>query len=390
MKILITTDWYMPVVNGVDTSVMNLANGLREMGHEVRILTLSETRHSHVDENVTYIGAARAGVIYPDARLQMARAAHYMDALIRWRPDVVHSQCEFSTFHLALRIATACGVPLVHTYHTIYEDYTHYFSPSVRVGKAVVARLSRHVLNRTDAVIVPSEKTRSLLTSYGVRVPITVVPTGISLERYSAPIAPERLAALRSALDLSEGDRVLLVLGRLAKEKSIDRLFHMLAAEKEAYKLVVVGDGPEHRALEALATQLGMRARVRFTGMVSPEETPVYYHLADVFISASQSETQGLTYMEAMASGLPLLCADDRAISDLIHHGVNGLLYRDNAGFHTGLAALFAGAERRRAIGRAAQMTALSRYSIEAFVGRVLGVYQSTLQEARAAAFCLV
>ena len=385
MKILITTDWYLPVINGVVTSVVNLENALRAMGHDVRILTLSESRHSHVTENVTYIGAVGVGKIYPDARLQMARSARYLAALIRWKPDIVHSQCEFSTFHLAEKIAVACDCPLVHTYHTVYEDYTHYFSPSERVGKAVAQRLSKHILSRVDACIVPSLKTRTLLEGYGVTTPVAVIPTGIALERFSTPLPASRVRALRQTLGLAQEDRVLLYLGRLAKEKEVDTLLSYLARERTPHlKLLIVGDGPFRCALEAETAALGLDDCVVFAGMVAPEQVPAYYQLADVFVSASKSETQGLTYIEAMASGLPLLCRADPCLEPLIHQGVNGYVFDDAAGFACCLHELLGSAERRRAVGRAAQMTALAQYSIEAFAGHVLAFYRAQMQPAGA------
>lgn len=130
MRVLITTDWYEPVINGVVTSVMNLSRQLRERGHEVKILTLSRTFHSYIEGDVVYAGSIGLGCIYPQARLKIPKAAgDYMEMLLEWKPDIVHSQCEFSTFFLAKRIASELHVPIVHTYHTVYEDYTHYFSP---------------------------------------------------------------------------------------------------------------------------------------------------------------------------------------------------------------------------------------------------------------------
>ena len=138
MKILITSDWYSPAVNGVVTSVKNLRRELERRGHEVRVLTLSQTTHSREEDGVTYLGSVAAGLIYPGARLRTALAVKWVRDLVEWGPDVVHSQCEFSTFFLARRIAEELDVPLVHTYHTVYEDYTHYFSPSVRLGRRAV------------------------------------------------------------------------------------------------------------------------------------------------------------------------------------------------------------------------------------------------------------
>ena len=168
MKVLITTDWYRPAVNGVVTSVRNLAEGLSALGHEVRILTLSGSIRSYREGNVTFIGSVSVGMVYPNARLRTARGEALVQELADWKPDIVHSQCEFSTFSFAKRITAACGCPLVHTSHTVYEDFTHYFSPNVRFGRFLAAKFSRHVLAQTDAVIVPTEKIRTMLRGYGV------------------------------------------------------------------------------------------------------------------------------------------------------------------------------------------------------------------------------
>ena len=146
MRVLITTDWYEPVINGVVTSVMNLSRQLRERGHEVKILTLSRTFHSYIEGDVVYAGSIGLGCIYPQARLKIPKAAgDYMEMLLEWKPDIVHSQCEFSTFFLAKRIASELHVPIVHTYHTVYEDYTHYFSPQKVWGRNIVHPVIRSV-----------------------------------------------------------------------------------------------------------------------------------------------------------------------------------------------------------------------------------------------------
>ena len=217
MKILLTTDCYAPTVNGVVTSVLTLKQALTEQGHEVRVLTLSNSAHSYQEGDVTYIGAVSAGMIYPGVRLRTAPALALLRRLARWRPDVIHSQCEFSTFFMARRLAAATGAPLVHTYHTVYEDYTHYFSPSRRWGRAAVAAFTRWVVGQTACVIAPTQKVRRLLEGYQVAAPIAVIPTGIDLSRFSASADDKARQALRCRLGLSEDAVVLTYIGRRAE-----------------------------------------------------------------------------------------------------------------------------------------------------------------------------
>lgn len=376
MKILITTDWYSPAVNGVVTSVLNLRRELELRGHEVRVLTLSQDLHSSVQDGVTRIGSVAAGLVYPGVRLRTALAGRWVRELVEWGPDVVHSQCEFSTFFLARRIAEELNVPLIHTYHTVYEDYTHYFSPSVRLGRRAVAALSRWVAARTDCMIAPTGKVRTLLQGYGVRTPVFVVPSGIDLRRFQRPPVPGCRASLLAALDIPRENLVLVSVGRLAAEKNLDELLRFRATMgDQAVTLLLVGDGPYRAQLEREAADLGLRApQVVFAGMVPPQQVAEWYQLGDLFVSASSSETQGLTYVEALAAGVPALCRADPCLSGVIRDGENGWQFRDFSDFMSKLEAFRAHPELRRALSEQAAASARD-YSAEEFARRVEAIY---------------
>lgn len=328
MKILLTSDTWTPTVNGVVTSATTLKRELESRGHEVRVLTLSQNSHTYAEHDVTYLGSLDAGRVYPGARLRGPALHGALRELARWSPDVVHSQCEFSTFSPARYLARAAGAPLIHTYHTVYEDYTHYFSPSRCMGRRLAALFTRSICNRCDAVIAPTPKIRSLLLGYGVQCPVQVLPTGLELTRFAVP----RDDALRRRLHLPDDKKVLLYLGRLAKEKDISTLISVMPDLPDAV-LLVVGDGPEHAALAQLVQHLQLADRVIFTGMVPPGDVPRYYALADAFVSASASEAQGLTYLEALAAGLPLLCRDDPCLNNLVQQGQNGYVWQNPTQF---------------------------------------------------------
>lgn len=248
MKILITTDWYTPSVNGVVTSVLNLQKQLETAGHEVRVLTLAQNReqngwfqHSKREGSVWYLPSVGAGKIYPGARITFGIGRQYLKEMIWWKPDVVHSQCEFTTFWFARKIAAATNAALIHTYHTVYEDYTHYFSPNRAVGKKAAAAFSRLVLKHTDAVIVPTEKVRRLLEGYGVKKPVYTIPSGIDCRKFEEAGNTEE--------EQPRWD--LVTVGRLAKEKNIGEILEWLAAPEGAmYTYLIVGDGPEREHLE--------------------------------------------------------------------------------------------------------------------------------------------
>lgn len=334
MKVLLTSDWYIPAINGVVTSVLNLLRGLEQMGHEVRVLTLSQTSHSYSREGVTYLGSAPAGVVYPGARFRFAAGEKLVRQLLDWKPDIVHSNCEFSTFQLACRISEELNIPLVHTYHTVYEDYTHYFSPVRTWGRRAVKAFSCRIARRTDCLIVPTEKVKKLLVGYGIEKPVYVIPTGIDEAKFAGEELDTAGTEIREKLGIPRENTVLISVGRLAKEKNCDELLYTLAHFRgKPVTLLIVGDGPCRCGLEELSQALDLGRQVIFTGMVRPEDVGRYYHAGDLFVSASNSETQGLTYLEALASGLPLLCRSDDCLTGVLKNGVNGWQYETTSEF---------------------------------------------------------
>lgn len=376
MKVLITTDYYSPAVNGVVTSVSNLKEGLERQGHEVRVLTLSPDIRSHRYGDDYYISSMNVGWLYPNTRFKLLPAHRFVRELIEWHPDVVHSQCEFSTYSYARRIASACHAPLIHTYHTVYEDYTHYFCPSKRLGRFLVAGFTRNILKHTDCVIAPSGKVSSLLNGYHVETPTQVVPTGIDIDRFAAIPSITWLEKKRKEYGLSANTLTLVFIGRLAKEKNITELLDMLkAAPGLPVKLLIVGDGPFRHELMKECSVPGLKDKVVFTGMVAPEEVNFYYHLGDIFVNASTSETQGLTYIEAMAAGLPLLCRKDPCLDGIVINGETGWQYTSQAQFEQAVNSLYHDRDLKRIMSRNAG-TAARNYSKSSFATRIADIYR--------------
>ena len=249
MKVLITTDWYAPVINGVVTSVLMLRRELEARGHEVRIVTLSNSMHSYKDGNVYYMGSVSANRIYPGARLKMNRAGSLLRELADWQPDVIHSQCEFSTFRVASALSNRLGTPIVHTYHTVYEDYTHYLYLSRRVGRYVVTAFSRWICGHTACIVAPTRKVEQLLRRYGVHCRIEVIPTGVDLRSFRENDNPQAREALRRQWNIPQDHTILLYLGRMAKEKNLETLIDQIAdAGRQDVTLLLVGDGPDREA----------------------------------------------------------------------------------------------------------------------------------------------
>ena len=377
MKILITTDLFTTTTNGVVTSVRNLYEELKEKGHDVRILTLSEGKESYKEGHVYYIKSASLSFVYPDVRMPLSYRSGLIQELIDWKPDVVHSQCEFFSFQFAQRIAKLTGAPMVHTYHTLYEQYVNYVIPGKYFGKQMVRQLSRMRLKHVDRVIAPTSKVEDALRGYGVTADIRVVPSGISLEQHHFRMSEEERAKKRRELGIPENHNVLLNLGRLGTEKNLGELlvFFAEALQYDSYlTLMIVGDGPDKVNLEKLSKELGIDGHMIFTGMVKPEEVQCYYQLADVFVNASTSETQGLTYIEAAANGLPLLCRKDPCLDAVIKDGINGYEYTSMEEFEEYLSDILMNPEWRKNAAQQSEKIAES-FGKEHFVESVENIY---------------
>jgi 1,2-diacylglycerol 3-alpha-glucosyltransferase len=349
-------------------------------GHDIRVLTLSQTARSFESDGVTYIGSVGAGNLYPGARIKTAFFSSLVQDIVEWQPDIIHSQCEFSTFFIARKIAKKLDIPVIHTYHTVYEDYTHYFSPSKKWGRLMVASLSRWIIRQTACVIAPTEKVRTILNGYGIDRDIRVIPTGIDLHRFTEAPTAEKMFAIKNQLGIPEENRILLYVGRLAKEKTLEELLEYHAKRHmEVLTFLIVGDGPHRAALERMTAELGIQASVVFAGMIPPDHIGDYYHLGDLFASASVSETQGLTYVEALASGLPVLCRSDECLDGVVLDGLNGWQYENEQDYFEKLDFFMGSEETRKTMTEDAAKLARQTFSSAAFAEKVERVYFDVL-----------
>lgn len=341
MKILITTDLLTVTTNGVVTSLKNLWHEMQKRGHDVKILTFSESKKSYKDNRneVYYIKSYSMEWVYPGVRMPKTYRDELVKELIEWKPDIIHSQCEFFSYFFALEIAKKTGAKLVHTYHTMYEDYVGYVIKfSKKTGKFAVKNFVKNRLNKSDWVIAPTSKAKELLVRYKIKPPISIIPSGISIDQHNEKISSDERSKKRLTLGIEKNDVVMLTLGRLGYEKNVDELINYYAKAREKHKnikFLIVGDGPAKEKLEKLTADLALSGEVIFVGRVGPNEVHKYYQLGDLFVSASTSETQGLTYIESAANALPLLCRNDPCLNGVIEQGENGYSYNTEAEFIT-------------------------------------------------------
>lgn len=383
MKVLITTDLFTTATNGVVTSVMNLRDELTRRGHDVRVLTISDSLSSHKEDDVSYIRSISLEGVYPNVRMPVS----YRHALIRemaeWKPDIIHSQCEFFSLQFARYISRKTGAPIVHTYHTLYEQYASYVIPSQRIGKQVVKLISRKRLANVKRIVAPTYKVKQALLGYGLENDIAVIPSGIALSQHKQRLSPDERWQRRALLGLRDEHKVLLNLGRLGTEKNLHELIDLFAIAAPSHpqlRLMFVGDGPARESLENAAREKELDDRIFFIGMVPPHEVQYYYQLGDIFVNASTSETQGLTYIEAAANGLPLLCREDPCINGVLRPGENGYTYTSQTEFLAHLDAMLRDRDWLTAACKRSEEIAAT-YDKSAFGDAVEAMYLSVLQK---------
>ncbi|MDO5041340.1 MAG: glycosyltransferase [Peptoniphilus sp.] len=376
MKVLITTDLYKPQINGVVTSVVNLYSELKKLGVDVKILTLSKTRKSYIEGDVYYVSSFPVRV-YPDVRASVSIQDKCISRLIKWSPDIIHTQCEFSTMNFAKIIALRTKAPIVHTYHTMYEYYIRYVSKYEKVGKSLMSALFKNLLRSCEYIIAPTNKVNRSLKKYGLTNRIKVIPTGIDLDKFNIDLLKEEEISLKENLGIDKNDKILLSLGRVAEEKNIDEIIDYFIKYKKTHaniSLLIAGGGPY---LEALKDKYKGNKKIYFTGMIDPQEVYKYYKMSDVFVSASQSETQGLTYIEALANGLPLLCKYDDCLDGILKPGFNGYFINSYEDFEENIQKIFS--QDKEKISQNA-LDSSREYSKEYFAKSVYELYKVVIK----------
>ncbi len=381
MKILLTCDRYYPAVNGVTTSVMNLKKALEKKGHEVKVVTLSESHDTKISSDVIYMGSHSARYVYPDVRAKMHPQQETLRPILEWQPDIIHVNTEFSTFLYARKIAKTTNVPMILTYHTDYEDYVHYVHIPKLLGHPLVKRAVRFIASRMEAVIAPTEKTKRLLESYHVNKRIDVIPTGLDLDKYRTKTSPEELSELRKRYGIREDVPSIIYLGRMGKEKNLSEIIDYLSRyDRHDFQFICVGDGPDLSDIKAQVEASSIRSRTIFTGMVAQDEVAKYYRLGDLFVSASQSETQGLTYIESLAAGVPILCRKDTCLDGVVEQGKNGWTFETEEEFRCYLDTFLDNYGKSREMGEYASRIAFEKFSSDTFADRVLEVYRYAIE----------
>lgn len=378
MKIGFFTEGYYPQLTGVATTVDACARALERRGHEVyiiapkvpgvkdekRVIRIASIKHPRESE-------FRVATVFPGRSLLLASKVDF---------DIIHGHAGGPLTLLGWEVAKLKRVPFLVTYHTLWNSYMHYILKGKVIKPRMVEIASRIFGNLCDSLVVPTKKIKEELSSYGVEKPIHVIPNGINLDQFRGGDSKW----LRKTLKIDSETKIVLYVGRLGKEKSVDYLikaFKALHKELPQTALVIVGDGAEKHKLRELTRKLTIEKHVYFTGGVDQVFLRNVYAGADVFAFASRTETQGMVVLEAMAAGLPVITVDDPAYTDVIHEGVTGMLVKGSpTAFAKKLAVLLNDEELQRKLAAAA-LAKVGEYSIDHVAEQLEKLYKQLIAQ---------
>ena len=389
MRIGIFTETYTPYISGLVTSEVMLKKALEKKGHEVYVVTANLESFNYEydeEERILKIPGIPTGIY--DSRLTSIYPLQALKKIKSWNLDVIHSQTEFAIGTFARLYAKQYGIPIVHTYHTMYEDYVHYITKGYfnKSSKKLVEYLTKFYCDKTiNELIVPTKKAYNLFKEkYNVQRNIHIIPTGIEVERfYKEKTNEKKVNELKKKYHIKKNNFTLIFVGRIAEEKNIPFLIdvmHDLIKEKPNLKLLIIGDGPDKEKYEELSKQQGTEKNIIFTGKVEWEEIPKYYHIGSAFISASTTETQGLTIIEAMAASLPALCIDDESFNGTVIDDLNGFLFKNKKECEEIIKKLMSNQKLLNYTKNGAR-TSADKHSSKYFAEAVLDVYKEAIRK---------
>jgi 1,2-diacylglycerol 3-alpha-glucosyltransferase len=383
MRIGIFTDTYPPYINGVSTSISMLKKALEGQGHEVFVVTINnESLNYKYEDNGKIIRIPGLPIGLYDYRISGIYPIRAVNRIKKWKLDVIHSHTEFSMGTFARIIAKQLNIPLVHTYHTMYEDYIHYITKGYfnGISKKIVEYFTLFYCDKTiSELVVVSQKAYDLFKEkYQVDRNIYIVPTGMEIERfYRENFDKKKVLDLKHELGIEKDDLVLLYVGRVAHEKDIDLLIDAqksLIGIHKNIKLIIVGDGPDMDSLKKRTSHKSYYNSVIYTGKIPWVNVCNYYQLADIFVTASRSETQGLTVIEGLAASLAVVCADDPSFRNTVVNDLNGYLFKNKRQYKNCILKLYQDRDELNRMKKQARISS-NEHSLKGYADKMLNVY---------------
>lgn len=326
MRIGVFSDSYRPYTSGVVTSICTFKEELKNLGHETFIFAPSYRNYRDEEENVFRIFSVPSPS-NPNYTLAVPISPRVNMMVKKLNLDVVHVHSPFILGQTGYRCSRHFGIPLVFTYHTLYDQYVHYVPVAQELAREWANKYISNFSNRCDLVITPSMDIKNMIQGKGIKTPIEVIPTGVETHKFENGDP----SWLRKRYNIPVDRKICLFVGRLTREKNIDFLLQAFRKVKDEYRetcLVIIATGPLEKELKKMVINLGMALNedVIFTGFLPEKNLVDAYCGADIFTFASVTETQGIVLVEAMAAGLPPVVIKATGSTEMVEHEKQGLV----------------------------------------------------------------
>ena len=387
MRIGIFTETYKPYVSGVVTSIIMLKKSLEQLGNEVYIVTINQNgiKYEYDEKEKILRVPGIDSKIYDNLKISSIYPIKSLLKIKKWNLDIIHTHTEGTMGTYGRLLAKQFNIPVVHTYHTMYEDYIylitkgHFDKPAKKILQYFTVFYCDKIVSE---LIVPTKKTYDLFKKkYQIERQINIIPTGIDIERFKKDNYDKKdLLLLRKKYNISKNDFVLLLVSRISEEqKNINFLLKQqekINKHHKDIKLLVVGDGPD---LNKFKQEYKNNKNIIFTGMIPWDEVSKYYQIGNIFVTASKTETQGLTVIEAISSGLPVVCMEDDSFKLAIINEYNGLFFNDEEEYLKNILYLYENRKKYTNMSKQA-INSSEQFSSEMYGKKILEVYNRAIE----------
>ena len=385
LRVAMFTNNYLPFIGGVPISIERLRRGLESLKDSVLIVAPRYRDQPQNEDNVLRVPSLLAMGEKREFRLANIFLKRIRTRLKVFQPDVIHLHHPFWLGSLGLFIGRWLRVPVIYTYHTRLEHYAHFVPLPGNLFRNLISHaLIKRFANKCDAVIVPTDSTEEYLRMIGVKSPTFVQPTGIEYQRFQ-DVSDDDVNRLRESLKIQD-ETVFISVSRLSKEKNIDFMIDAIDALRQRtdrpFRFLMIGKGHQHDRLQQRIDELDLGQHFTLVGSVPPEDMATWYHLGDVFLFASKSETQGMVILEAMAAGLPVVAVRSSGIDDVVRQDHNGFKTPEKQDQWCDRVQQLLEDDRLRQTLSENALAFAADYSIESFASDVREIYALTLARA--------
>lgn len=330
MRIGLFTPVYPPMINGIAISVKTLQKQLEKMGNDVYIITNNSKLENNFS-NESFLQAKSFPIFYQGLRVPFICNNTLYEEIDKLKIDVIHNHSDLGFGGISRIYAKATNKPHIHTNHCNYYEYaiSNFGKGATHILKYPIKLYTKSLCYTTDRIIAPSlENYRFLKENIGIKRNIDIIPNGIDLNKFKN-VDEVKLSLFKKKYEIDDSDLTIICLSRLSKEKRIDEIIETMKYFKNSHvKLIIVGSGPDANRLRNIVLKENI-SNIIFTGEIKHSEVPLYYNLADIYITNSIAETQGLTVIEALASGLPVLCPNSPLYTNIVNDMENGMLFNN-------------------------------------------------------------